>query len=134
MQDGISPGIDCRLPLLTLLALRTSYPLRLPVHLELADVVATGCLSLPAHIGTDRSNEFDPVLLLAGHKQVGIDKTSIDKVLFGQQCFGLQGRMNGLCLRHISLMGRRRDDMRDEMNLVVITGFRQMHFVPNPSG
>jgi hypothetical protein len=35
------------------------------------------CLSLPTHIGTDRSNEVDPVLLLAGHKQVGIDKTNV---------------------------------------------------------
>jgi len=42
--------------------------------------------------------------------------------------------MNGLRLRHIRLMGMSRDDMRDEMYLVRITGFRQMHFVPSPGG
>jgi hypothetical protein len=40
--------------------------------------------------------------------------------------------MNRLRLSDISLMRVSRDDMRDEMDLVLITGFRQMHFVPSP--
>ena len=134
MNHVIAPGINCRVPLLTLLTLRAGHPFRLPMHLELINVIGSRRLCLPTDIGTNGSNQLNPVLLLAGHKQVGIDKTSIDHVLFGQQCFGLQCRMNGLRLSHISLMGVRRDDMRDEMNLVFIAGFRQMHFVPSPCG
>src|SRR5881227_1089880 len=69
--------ITQRGPAATLLPLWTRRTLCLPVDLEMGSIEALIGFRLPTVVGQDRTQQFDPIVLLAADQQLGIDIAGI---------------------------------------------------------
>ena len=90
MNNGIAGAIlDVLMPTGRDFALGTGYPFRLPVNLELGNIIASLLSSLPRNIWEfcHRSDEFNATLLCGFSQQIGRNISCIDQCSFGVRPF-----------------------------------------------
>src|SRR2546426_2061373 len=120
------------LPTATLFSARAGGLLFFPIEVEVGGGEALACFRLPGRVGPRRAAQFDAVLLLAAHEQIGIDVTSVHQMDGWQQPFGrefLMDVVNYFVIRH-SRLGCL--DLCDQAWFVFITSLGQMRFVADP--
>jgi hypothetical protein len=81
LDDLVLPVINGRSPTDTVLPLRADRLLVVPIDEELAGVNTLIGIGLPLHIGTRRTNDFNPVLLLTADQNGCRDIACIEQVL-----------------------------------------------------
>ena len=134
LDDLILAVVNGRSPADTGVALRAGGLLGLPIDVKLARRETHLLLSLPFDIRARGANQIDTIVLLTAVQQLGIDIACIDQMLVGQQFLLLESFMDagGSCI--VGDKGRGRFDMGDQMRAVLLSGFRQMHLKPHPTG
>ena len=79
--------IASRRPVDAGLAGRADHLFGLPVDDEGGQIESLARLGLPADIRAHRAEQFDAMLGLAGHQQIGVDVTGIGEMGGGRQAF-----------------------------------------------
>ena len=118
--------------MLCFVASRTGHLLLIPIYLKPTRIKAIGRACLPVRIRPHRTDHTHPVLSLTLHHVLNINITTVYNVLFRQQSLLFKFLQDWFTGFHIWNYCAGRLNLRDQMNLVLITGLGEMHLVTNP--
>jgi hypothetical protein len=132
MHDGMTMPILARDPEHAFASLRAGGDVAVPVNHKGRHIKALVGFGLPAGVGGHRPDERDVVALLAGNQMISAHITRIYNAFARQQLPRGQSRLDRR--RQVKIRGRggRRLDIGNKMRCLVLTGFREMHFVARP--
>ena len=134
LNGGIPAIIDGRRPADTRLARRTGRLLLVPINLEVLGVNAGSLAGLPLIIEACRPQQIDAIAVATRDSELSVQKAGIRDMGPGQAAPLRQG---GVDLGGRCAIGRRaygRLDVGDQVREVIVTGFRDVHFVAHPLG
>ena len=115
------------------LPLGTAGVLRLPVDDEGAQIIALACPPLMAIRPKRGADHVDLMLGVGGDQEVRIDRAAIEQVRVGEEITLRQVSLDGR--PHDAIRGRRRGghNPRDEVRLIILTGFGEVDLIADPS-
>jgi hypothetical protein len=129
LDDLVGSVIDSWGPTTARVSLWAGSLLVFPIDEKVISIEACLLIGLPLMVPASWTHQSDLEDLLALDQQFGIDIAGIHNMLFWQQVFVLEGFMDERRSRIIGNRGRGGFHVRDQMRLVLFTGFRQMDFV-----
>ena len=113
-------------------SLGTGYSLSIPINLEVRDIEPGFLPGLPLTILSDWTNELDRVVAGTRYQAATMHVASIDELLCREQPNPIEFCLNRRQLPEIRGRGDRRFDLGQQVRVLVVTGFGQMHLVTSP--
>src|SRR5262245_9422895 len=133
-HDRIAGHIAAWRPFDTGMSLWAAGLVRLPINHKGLQVIALSCQPLPAIRAKGWPNYINVMLRLGGDQEVRIDVAAVEQVRTREE-IPLGEVVVDAGAHHAILCRRGRGDhLSNQIRLVGITRFREMHLIPNPMG